>query len=62
MPIFNVIKINQTQLSKVMVARQRLPVPTDNFQVSISDFHRWRNYIRKEVKKTGNLPTTIILN
>jgi len=62
MPIFNVIKINQTQLSKVMVARQRLPDPTSDFQVSIGDFQRWRNYIRKEVKKTGNLPTTVLLN
>ena len=62
MPIFNVIRINQEQVAKVMVARQHLPEPTSGEMVSITDFQRWRNYIRKEVKNTGKLPTTVQLN
>lgn len=62
MPIFNVIRINQTLVAKVKVARQNLPEPSMNDTVNISDFQRWRNYIRKEIKNTGNLPTTVQMN
>ena len=62
MPIFNVIRINQTQVAKVKVARQNLPEPSMDETINISDFQRWRNYIRKEVKNTGKLPTTVQMN
>lgn len=62
MPIFNVIRINQTLIAKIMVARQKLPEPISKEMVNVNDFQRWRNYIRKEVKNTGNLPTTVIMN
>lgn len=65
MPIFDVIRIDQTHLSKVIVARQTLPEPEPvNGQKEIVEFLRWKNHIRKELKNSQKISTIIehILN
>lgn len=58
MPIFNVIRVNQTHLSKVMVARQN-HLQEYQTPVKIGDFQRWRNYIRKQLKSQSVLSSSI---
>lgn len=64
MPVFDVIRINQTQVAKVLVARQNLPEPTVTETVDIVGFKRWLNHIRKELKTSQRLSTIVehILN
>ena len=59
MPIFDVIKINQTHLAKVMVERQNRPDPTDDDIQPVGNFSRWLNYIRREVKKSNTLSINV---
>lgn len=59
MPVFDVIKINQSHIAKVMVERQNRPEPTNDEIVSVGNFNRWMNYIRRELKKGTTLSTNI---
>ena len=57
MPVFNVIRVNQTHVAKVLVARQFLPEPTVTDMVDIVGFKKWLNHIRKELKTSQQLST-----
>lgn len=58
MPVFDVIRINQDHVAKVLVARQNQQITTNESNL-IGGFNKWRKHIRKELKNSQRLSTHI---
>lgn len=63
MPVFNVLRINQTHLAKVMVAKksERQTKETADHG-TIVGFMRWRNHIRKQLTTDKALTSCEVLH
>lgn len=63
MPQFNVLRINQTHLAKVIAAKSKAPQTNEVADNSaIVSFMRWRNYIRKQLTSNKTLTSSLIVH
>lgn len=60
MPIFNIIRVNQAHLAKVLTVRREKTDVLPIGNTDISGFIKWREYIQKQNRKrTSKLSATI---
>lgn len=63
MPVFNILHINQSHLAKVIAAK-RNHATTDEVMSNktVTNFMRWRNYIRKQLTRSKALTSCKIIH
>ncbi len=59
MPIFDTIRVNQSHIARIRVARQNMVEEHVNSEDAISGFKKWMDYVKKELKKRQKISTKI---